>query len=186
MWGSFRNHCVFVSVYPETYSHFGLGLLCRMSDFPVISTQKTILILLPSGTTSSPRTAGNADDRLTHSETISQIGADQINMQRRAPCWPFPWMAFPSPAASCCPVTRCRGRQVYLVWQVTLYPEPSPVPCQADPHAQTTPPSDGGWNTIMWKCITHFYEFFSCIMVMPCPFLAGACRGMHFAWLTPL
>lgn len=35
-----------------------------------------------------------------------------------------PLNAFPSPAVSCCPVTRCCGRQVYLVWQVTLHPEP--------------------------------------------------------------
>lgn len=34
----------------------------------------------------------------------------------------LPLNAFPSPAVSCCPVTRCRGRQVYLVWQVTLHP----------------------------------------------------------------
>lgn len=36
----------------------------------------------------------------------------------------IPLNAFPSPAVSCCPVTRCRGRQVYLVWQVTPHPEP--------------------------------------------------------------
>ena len=154
-------------------SHFGLCLLCGrvpwMSDFPATSTEKPVLIL-PSRATASPRTAGNADDHLTHSETISSIWG-QINMQRKSPCGPFPWMLFPALLSSCCPVTRCRGRQVYLVWQVTLHPEPPQSHVKLTLMHQQLP-SYGGQNTIMLKCITHFYELFSCIMLLPSPLLA--------------
>lgn len=168
-------------------SHFGLCLLCGrvpwMSDFPATSTEKPVLIL-PSRATASPRTAGNADDHLTHSETISSIWG-QINMQRKSPCGPFPWMLFPALLSSCCPVTRCRGRQVYLVWQVTLHPEPPQSHVKLTLMHQQLP-SYGGQNTIMLKCITHFYELFSCIMLLPSPLLAGACRGMDLPRLIPL
>lgn len=43
-------------------------------------------------------------------------------MQKKGSLLTLPLNAFPSSAVSCCPVTRCRGRQVYLVWQVTLHP----------------------------------------------------------------
>lgn len=168
-------------------SHFGLCRLCGrvpwMSDFPATSTEKPVLIL-PSRATASPRTAGNADDHLTHSETISSIWG-QINMQRKSPCGPFPWMLFPALLSSCCPVTRCRGRQVYLVWQVTLHPEPPQSHVKLTLMHQQLP-SYGGQNTIMLKCITHFYELFSCIMLLPSPLLAGACRGMDLPRLIPL
>lgn len=54
----------------------------------------------------------------------------------------IPLNAFPSPAVSCCPVTRCRGRQVYLVWQVTPHPKPpqshvSLIPVQQPLHQVT-------------------------------------------------
>lgn len=97
----------------------------------------------------------------------------------------IPLNAFPSPAVSCCPVTRCRGRQVYLVWQVTLHPEPPLSHVKLTLMHQQLP-SYGGQNTIMLKCITHFYELFPCIMLLPFPLLAGACRGMDLPRLIPL
>lgn len=84
--------------------------------------------------------------------------------------------AFPSPAVSCCPVTRCRGRQVDLVWQVTPHPEPPLSHVKLTLMHQQLP-SYGGQNTIILKCITHVSELFPWIMLLPSPLLAGACRG---------
>lgn len=97
----------------------------------------------------------------------------------------IPLNVFPSPVVSCCPVTRCCGRQVYLVWQVTLHPEPPQSHVKLTLMHQQLP-SYGGQNTIMLKCITHFYELSSCIMLLPSPLLAGTCRGMDLPRLIPL
>lgn len=102
---------------------FSMAWLPRYLWLSCTKYQQANLTLRPSRAVASPRTAVNADDHLTHSKTMGQIWG-WINMQRRAPCWPLLLNAFPSPAVSCCPVTRCRGRQVYLVWQVTLHPGP--------------------------------------------------------------
>lgn len=93
-----------------------------MSDFVVTSARKLILILLHSGATLPLRTARNADDHLRHSETISRIW-DGYTCKEVLPVDHSP-ECFPSSAVSRCSVTRCRGRQVYLVWQVTLHLHP--------------------------------------------------------------
>lgn len=173
--------CVFINSFGLCLLH---GWVPWVSDFPVTSTRKPILILPPSGTTSSPRTAGNADDHWTHSETISQIQG-QINMQRRAPCWPFPWML----SQPCCLLLPSNP----LPWETSVLsvtshtaPWASLVPCQADPNATATSPSYWGQNAFMFKCITHLHDIFSCMTILPFPLLAGACRGMDLACLTPM
>ena len=109
----------------------------------------------------------------------------QINMQRSAPCWPFPWML-----SQLC---RLLLPSNLLPWETSVLsvtshtaPSASPVPCQADPKATATPPCYRGQKTSLFKCLTHFYETFPCITILPFPLPAEACREMDLAWLAPL